>query len=70
MIVTEGVESTFHYHLSPDTDPRMGYCGRRTFRTNIPVKAWGAEDHLPSKWCAECAHLAGLKTSHPKDSSK
>ena len=46
--ITEGIESTWHYHLSPvGKDARgwqgcvQGLCGARTMLTLLPLDQWG-----------------------------
>jgi hypothetical protein len=66
--VTEGVEGYWHYHLSPAGAFTRSLCGRSTMRTSIRLDAWGKtppDYHIPQKWCAECARLAGLASEAP-----
>lgn len=64
IIVTEGVEGFYRYHLSSDAPHEFvrGLCGARTMRTSIPVASWGIPfgEHLVPrpKFCEKCAELA------------
>ncbi len=59
LMVVEGVESVWSYHLAPSGAPFEALCGRRTMRTSIPLSAWGVRlDHIPEKWCSKCAALS------------
>lgn len=63
MKITEGVESVWRYHLSLDHLASKGLCGARVMHTSIPLDRWGQTPpnyHIPEKWCAECARLAGI----------
>jgi len=62
--ITEGVESVFHYHLSPVGNPFHSLCGRQTISREMPLKAWGMpSDHIPQSWCKQCAVMAGIGTT-------
>jgi len=66
LVVKEGVESTYHYHLAPE-HLWVSLCGRRVMQTGIPVSAWGSKSHLREKWCEDCrskALLMGAKWQH------
>lgn len=67
--ITEGVESTWHYHLSlwvrsgdaligqPDV---IAMCGARVMPTSIPLKDWDttpANYHIYETWCKDCHRL-------------
>lgn len=56
-LITEGVNSTFHYHIAKFGHSTRSLCGAQTFHTSIPLNAWGVKDHLPSKWCSICEEL-------------
>src|SRR3990167_551705 len=60
-VVTEGVESTWHYHLSEPRDGRETWalCGARVMNTTIPISAWGTVGHLRERWCSFCETEAG-----------
>ena len=53
LIVTEGVEGTWHYHLSRDRDGKetSALCGARVMHTSVPIEAWGRVGHLHERWC-------------------
>ncbi len=63
--VTEGIESTYRYHLS---EPGMyvGLCGKRVMNTGIPVAQCGTKSHLNEKWCAECASRGAILDRNTK----
>lgn len=65
VVIVEGVESTWSYHLAPPKgDTRAidwrALCGRdRLMQTSIPLTAWGHRvGHLPEKYCAKCEAAA------------
>jgi len=59
VVVTEGVESTWYYHLSwADGRNRTALCGASVFATLVPLTAWGHVGHLRERWCSECRRLA------------
>lgn len=60
--VTEGVESTWYYHLS-DEDYTRGLCGARTMLCGLSLEQWGTVGHLHERYCGECAKLAALRKS-------
>lgn len=41
IIVTEGVESTWHYHLSYQSKFSKSLCGITVMHTSLPLDAWG-----------------------------
>ena len=56
MVIVEGIESTWHYHLA-DEDSYISYCGRKVMLTSIPLSNWNSTPenyHIPEKWCAKC----------------
>ena len=57
LVVKEGVEGTYHYHLAPK-HLWVSLCGRRVMQTSIPVSAWGGKSHLNEKWCEDCREKA------------
>ena len=61
-IITEGVESTFHYHLSDEKTPTRSLCGKWVMHTDLPMDTWGMVTHLHERYCSECYGL------HKKDS--
>ena len=56
LVVTEGVESTWYYHLSEVKDGRetVAICGARVMHTEVPITAWGFVGHLKERWCKAC----------------
>jgi hypothetical protein len=61
LCVTEGVESTWHYHVSHVDSRTVALCGATVMRTEIPLSAWGVRtEHLRERYCARCAWAAGL----------
>ena len=55
--IVEGVESTWHYHLSETGLPAQpALCGnKRVMQTQIPLKIWGIKaKHIPDSFCKEC----------------
>lgn len=65
LVIAEGVESTWSYHLAPAKGETRAIdwralCGRdRLMETRIPLTAWGHRvGHLPEKYCAQCEAAA------------
>ena len=57
-VVTEGVESVWHYHISLNNKTNRSLCGKRTMITNLPMKSWGVvTDHIGERYCSECIKL-------------
>ena len=58
--VTEGIESTWHYHLSIKGRHTFALCGRKTMKTSLPLAKFGVGKPAPEgsqlfgRWCAEC----------------
>jgi len=57
-IVTEGVESTWHYHLSEEDDAIHSLCGKKTMRTSLGIEKWGTVTHLKEKYCPTCLRIS------------
>ena len=53
-IVTEGIEGTWHYHISREECFTRSLCNERVMRTNMQLKDWGIVTHLKEKYCPEC----------------
>jgi len=66
LVVTEGIESLWVYHLSEETKPTKALCGKSTMSTAILLEAFGvgnaAPDAAPIKgrWCEVCRQRAVL----------
>ncbi|HRP29907.1 MAG TPA: hypothetical protein PLG77_15880 [Burkholderiaceae bacterium] len=62
LVVTEGSNGFWDYHLSRRVNHLRALCGAATLPTAIPVSAWGApaEEGLPKSpnYCEKCARLA------------
>ncbi len=58
LVVTEGVESVWHYHLSNADDRTKSICGKRTMAASVALSEWKVPfgGHLPKKptWCKDC----------------
>jgi hypothetical protein len=55
LVVTEGIASVWHYHLSEAHWKSRALCGKQAMPTNIPVRTWGFKpDHMPSSYCRVC----------------
>jgi hypothetical protein len=57
VVITEGVESTFHYHFSMSGDTTRSLCGAKVMPTNIPLNGWGYVSHINEKYCVECLRI-------------
>lgn len=69
LVICETETSTWSYHLrrvGPEGPKFSGgagtaLCGRKVgWDTRIPLATYGEKSHLPERWCAKCAELAGL----------
>jgi hypothetical protein len=57
-VITEGVESTWHYHISEEATPTRSLCDKWTMRTNLPMEKWGTvTEHIKEKYCSECYRI-------------
>lgn len=59
-VVTEGVESTWHYHWSKDGVTSRALCGAMTMPTGARPEDWGwpgHPGHIRYKYCKRCADL-------------
>lgn len=61
LMITEGVESLWHYHLSYDNTKSRGLCGARTMYTTIHVEDWrvpfGEDWGKQPTWCTACEQI-------------
>lgn len=64
LLIVEGVEGFFHYHLRWDGE-KTALCGEsRVMQTSIPLDAWGyVSDHIREKYCAKCQQEGNLNES-------
>ncbi len=62
LVITEGSNSFWNYHLSRRVNHMRALCGAATLPTALPVSAWGApgEAGLPKSptYCQKCADIA------------
>lgn len=58
LIVTEGVEGYWHYHLSHEQTFTKSLCGKQTMPTHLSLKQWGIVTHLRERYCKDCKELA------------
>lgn len=62
LVVTEGSNGYWNYHLSRRVSLMRALCGKPTLPTAIPLTAWGApsEENLPKPptYCEACTRLA------------
>jgi len=69
-VVVEGVESTWHYHISTADNVTRSFCGRRTMITGLPLSAWGTvSPHIGERYCKAC-HERYLREMGEKDDSQ
>lgn len=54
VVVREGVEGYFNYHLSTPHS-YLSFCGKRVMASNLPVSAWGVRTDLKESYCVKCA---------------
>ena len=54
ILVTEGIESMWYYHLSKSDKPCQSLCGKSVMRTSVPFENWGIVGHLKERYCKEC----------------
>ena len=53
-VVTEGIEGTWHYHVSKIDSIRKSLCGKSVMPTSLSINSWGTITHLNEKYCREC----------------
>jgi len=58
VVMTEGIEGHWHYHLSVPSDTTKGLCGKQTMPCGSLIDTWGYVGHLREKYCEECKRLA------------
>lgn len=58
LVITEGVPSVWHYHISRSTDTLSGLCGKKTMKTSIPSSAWRLVTHIGETYCTSCERVA------------
>lgn len=58
LMIVEGIESVFSYHLGLDSKPSQSLCGRWTMPTKIHLDQYNSTpDHLHEKWCQKCLEI-------------
>ena len=54
-IITEGVEGTWHYHISKNDNQSKSLCGETTIYSNMSFDDWGMKPtHIPYSFCNKC----------------
>ena len=69
MMIKEGVEGTWYYHLADD-DSYSAYCGRLVMHTSISLISWDTtpkDYHIPERWCKKCEKLADSMSKNWRD---
>lgn len=76
LVIAETVTGNYHYHLRlvGAEGVRLGggtnllaLCGAKLgWDTQVPLAAWGQQDHIPSHWCRQCEELATKEASEEK----
>jgi len=56
-VITEGVESTWHYHWSMEDNFTQALCGVWTMSTSMRPEQWGFTGHLHERYCLKCAEI-------------
>lgn len=57
VIVTEGVEGTWHYHLSKPDHHIRSLCQKYTMICNLSFEKWGTVTDLKEKYCEKCMEI-------------
>ena len=74
LVVTEGSNGYWNYHLSRRVNLLRALCGTPTMPTAIPVSAWGAqaEENLPKSptYCQACAGRAWPQAEPAEDAAR
>ena len=55
--ITEGIEGSWHYHLSIPGTLSVSLCGARTMSCNLNKETWGFVGHLNERFCEECLRV-------------
>jgi len=62
IVITEGVESTWHYHFSNSDNTTRSFCGKQTMQTGLPLSSWGfVSSHIGESYCKECEKLYNVR---------
>ena len=62
LIITEGVQGIWYYHLSYPETFTKSLCDKNTMRTSVSIENWGISGlNTPDKWCSKCEHIANKK---------
>ena len=70
LVVSETASAVWFYHfrevkedkLFPSGGAPAALCGAKLgWDTAIPVQTYGKKDHIPSRWCRDCAAIAGVR---------
>lgn len=54
VIISEGINGTWHYHLSFNDCTAISLCGKQTMASNAPRSSWGYQSHLNERYCKDC----------------
>jgi hypothetical protein len=54
VLITEGIEGTWHYHLSTTDNKHKSLCGKPVMHSNLSMNDWGFVSHLKEKYCEKC----------------
>jgi hypothetical protein len=57
LVVDEGVESTFVYHLKREGE-YVSLCGHKLPGKNLPLSIWGVQTHLHERYCSGCLKIS------------
>ena len=57
IVVTEGIEGRWYYHLSDADYYRKALCGKPAMPTSLSIELWGTITHLKERYCEECFRI-------------
>jgi len=61
LVITEGVEGYWHYHLSHAEKTSKSLCGKTTMQTDMSMEQWGSVGELRERYCGECMLISKLR---------
>lgn len=61
IVITEGVEGYWHYHLSHKDNTKKSLCDCHTMHTSLPLNSWGTITHLHERYCKRCWEIYNRK---------
>lgn len=64
LIITEGIEGYWNYHLSFSSMFTKSLCGKDVMKTSLKKSQWGTKTHLNESYCDECVEIIKRKENY------